>query len=132
MNWQEELKKKAEQLNIKEENNGQIISSVNVSNRDSFGGGGDVHSLPIHKEINKVERRNTTMISAEAAKGDIERFIVEAKDVTAIGTATVLILKGLLVLLKVILTTRTNTKQIMVKLGVPLEEKEINKKEETK
>lgn len=67
------------------------------------------------------------MISAEAAKGDLEKLMVEAKDVANVGAATVLVLRGLLVVTKVLLTTRTNTKKLMIKLGVPLEEKEEKK-----
>lgn len=69
------------------------------------------------------------MISAEAAKGDIEKFIVEAKNVTILGEATVLILKGILVAIKVILTCRSNTVAIMDFLKIPRNEP---KKEETK
>jgi len=124
MDWQDNLLKKSQELNLKkEESNGQIISSVSVSNRDTFGRDGDVHSLTIHKKIIKVERRNTSMISAEAAKGDFIKLTDEAKSITALSAAVILILKGMLVLLKVILTTRTNTVKILDKLGIAREEK---------
>jgi hypothetical protein len=59
------------------------------------------------------------MISAEAAKGDIEKLIEEAKSVTVLGAAVILVLKGILVAIKVILTCRSNTVEIMDKLGIP-------------
>ena len=69
------------------------------------------------------------MISAEAAKGDIEKLIAEAKQVTVLGEAVVLVLKGILVVVKVVLTCRTNTVRLMDKAGIPREEakKEVPK-----
>jgi len=130
--WQEKLSDKGKEFNLqKEEINGQIISSTSPDNRDSSGSSRDVYRVSVHKEINNknLTKGGNKVISADAAKGDIEKLMVEAKDVTAIGAATVLVLKGILVAIKVILTTRTNTKKIMIALKVPLDEKE--KKEET-
>jgi hypothetical protein len=69
------------------------------------------------------------MISAEAAKGDIEKLIEEAKSVTVLGAAVILVLRGVLVAIKVILTCRSNTVAIMDFLKIPKNEV---KKEEPK
>ena len=125
MNWQEELKKKAEQLNLKEEKNDvPVKTDSSLRSGSDSGRRGNVNLSNLWKKINKGGNR---MISAEAAKGDILKLIDEAKAVTAIGAATVIVLKAILVAVKVILTTRTNTKEIMLKLGIPLEKKETKK-----
>ena len=127
-NWQDNLLKKSQELNLKKEdkNDVHIETNNNLSDRDSGGGRRDVNLSNIHKEIIKVERRNISMISAEAAKGDFIKLTDEAKSITALSAAVILILKGMLVLLKVILTTRTNTVKILDKLGIAREEKKEN------
>lgn len=62
------------------------------------------------------------MISAEAAFGDLEKFIKEAE-----SKDTKLILKALIVVIKVILTCRTNTVKIMSKLGIEKDTKKEDK-----
>jgi Na+-transporting methylmalonyl-CoA/oxaloacetate decarboxylase gamma subunit len=64
------------------------------------------------------------MISAEAAKGDLEKLIAEAKTVTVLGEAIVLVLKGILVAVKVGLTCRTNTVKLMDKMGIARDKEE--------
>jgi len=78
--------------------------------------------------LKNKERRLVSMISAEAAKGDIQKFIDKAKDVKVVGEGIVLLLMGLLVLLKVVLNCRTNTVKILDKLGIPREEKKADTK----
>lgn len=60
------------------------------------------------------------MITAEGAKSDMEKLIAEA-----VEPSTKLILKGILVAIKVILTCRTNTVKIMDKLAIPRDEKKV-------
>ena len=67
------------------------------------------------------------MISAEAALSDLEKFIKEAQEVNA-GVGIVLVLKALKVVVKVVLTCRTNTVKMMDKMGIARD----TKKEETK
>jgi hypothetical protein len=132
-NFQEKLNQIEQELNLKEESNDLPIKANNGICNGNFCGCGRNDNLPNirEKEINKVERRNISMISAEAAKGDIIKLTEEAKGVTAIGAATVIVLRGILVLLKVLLTTRTNTVKLLDKLGIPRETQE-SKKEEPK
>ncbi len=58
------------------------------------------------------------MISAADAKKDIDKFTAEAKNVE-----TKILLKAAWLIIKVVLTARTNTVKIMDKLLIPREEK---------
>ena len=115
-------------LNItKEEKNVSIRSN---SNNNS--GSGFVSRIQVSKEREQnLKRGEIVMITAEGAKSDVEKLIVEAKDEN-----TKLVLKAILVMIKVILTCRTNTVRIMEKLGVERETKstprEVIKIEEKK
>jgi hypothetical protein len=60
------------------------------------------------------------MISAEDAKKDIDKFVAEAS-----GADTKILLRAAWLIIKVVLTARTNTVKIMDKLSIPREEKKV-------
>jgi hypothetical protein len=133
-NWHDDLLKKAKELNITQEEK-NVSSRVNIRNNsgDSSRGSGSIR-LPVSNgkvsEINKDVKltlkggiRNF-MINAKGAFSDLDKLIAEAAKVTTMAAATILILQGIRVAVKVILTARTNTVKIMDKLGIPRQTKE--------
>jgi len=140
-NFQEKLNQIENELNLKEvkKDDLPIQTDSSLHHRSDSGRGRNVNLSELHKKVNKkiIKKGGNAMISAEAAKGDMAKFIDKAKELTkqenivvAYSLGVVIILEAIMVAIKVILTTRTNTKEIMVKLGIPLEKKEEIKKEE--
>ena len=104
MDWKEQLNKKEKELNlIKGGNDGQIVSSSIVVNRNDSRSSGNVHRVSIYQEINNVkEREEKRMITVEGALSDLDKLIVEADN----GSKSVL--KGIKVLVKFLSTMRSN------------------------
>jgi hypothetical protein len=129
MSWQEDLIKKAKELNIqKEETNGQetvrilpsggvgsgrsnnsIGSNKNISNSSNSIGSrsSNVFRGRISKEINNVtEKEETKMITVEGALSDIDKLIEEATQ--AGDKVAVYLLKAQKVMIKFLSTMRSN------------------------
>jgi len=104
--------------------------SIGGSNNNNSGDS-SVSRIQVSKENRTNLNKGGVMITAEGAKTDVEKLIIEAKDEN-----TKLVLKAILVVIKVILTCRTNTVRIMDKMGIERETKftprEVVKTEEKK
>jgi hypothetical protein len=126
MSWQEDLQKKANELNLrKEETNGPIISSTHISNRNSSWRNGSVRLSESNREINKDERRNKLMIPSKGLFTDYDA--IDKENISAAEKVWKYIPK----LIKVILNCRTNTVKIMDKLGIPRDEEKKQIPEKT-
>ncbi len=127
-NWQKDLKKKAEELNIKEEKN-----DVSVKTDSSLRSGSssrwrrNVNLSNLRKEkVNKVYRKEET-VKMIPSKGLFEDYnAIDKEQISAAEKVWKYIPK----LIKIILNCRTNTVKIMDKLEIPRES--IDRKKEQK
>jgi hypothetical protein len=102
--WKKDLDKKEKELNLtKGGNDGQIISSTRISDRNNSRSNSDVHRVSVHKEINNVkEKEEKVMITKDAALDDLEKI-----DVIALSTNKVIVEVGK-VIVKILATIRSN------------------------
>jgi hypothetical protein len=102
MDWKDELIKKEKELNLpKGGEDGQIISSSSISNRNNTRSNSDVHRVSVHKEINNIKKGGNVMITKEAAVSDLEKIDVNGP----VGKVIVEVGK---VIIKVLATIRSN------------------------
>jgi len=150
MDWKEELDKKFHELN-KEETDGQetnrdlpatsrdiarcnsrsrVVHPTSSTDNSSGSGSRNVlrgnvpEKITVSQPTNLIGGIRNFMINAKGAFSDLDKLIAEAAKVTTMAAATILILQGIRVAVKVILTARTNTVKIMDKLGIPRQTKE--------
>ncbi len=132
--WKEQLNKKAQDLGIenkinfkKEEQDGQIISSARIIDRNNYRSSRNVHRISIHKEI-ITDKGGGKVITVEGALKDLEAIETEAKDEGAKS-----VVKALKVVIKFLSTMRSNqllTEEEKVKIREARkarEEKEVKK-----
>ena len=103
--WKEQLNQKEKKFNLtKGGEDGQIISSARISDRNNIGRSSNVHRVSIYKEINNVtEKGGKGMITVEGALKDLEVIEKEAND-----TGAKAVVKALKVVVKFLSTMRTN------------------------
>jgi hypothetical protein len=108
MDWKEELNKKSEELQ-KEENNGQIIPHSSVSSRSNNRIDSNVRGLSLHtQKINKVERRESKVITYEAVESDLNDIINGKGKYANLKTDLEKQIAALKVVMKFISTMRSN------------------------
>lgn len=101
--WKTDLENKFN-IGKKEEQNGQIVSSISISDRNSSRSSNNVHRIPLHKKINNVtEKGGKGMITVEVALKDLEAIEKEAND-----TGAKAVVKALKVVVKFLSTIRSN------------------------
>jgi len=122
--WQTDLTNK---FNIikKEEENGQIISSARISDRDNTGSSRDVHRVSVHKEVNNVKKEEKIMITKEAAMDDLKKLDSDAP----VGKILIAVAE---ILIKILTTIRSNqllTDEEKVKIREARKERDAKKEQ---